>query len=91
VKMLPPAVYQYKFIVDGEWKYAPDQVSERERELPTPSLLERLERPWHACLQDTLGKTLDTGALSLPTKPRRTGCCGSSGTCVCCVCCGGGG
>jgi 5'-AMP-activated protein kinase regulatory beta subunit len=25
VKMLPPGVYQYKFIVDGEWKYAPDQ------------------------------------------------------------------
>ena len=23
--MLPPGVYQYKFIVDGEWKYAPDQ------------------------------------------------------------------
>ena len=23
VKMLPPGVYQYKFIVDGEWKYAP--------------------------------------------------------------------
>jgi 5'-AMP-activated protein kinase regulatory beta subunit len=27
VKMLLPAVYQYKFIVDGEWKYAPDQVT----------------------------------------------------------------
>jgi len=26
VKMLLPGVYQYKFIVDGEWKYAPDQV-----------------------------------------------------------------
>ena len=25
VKMLPPGVYQYKFIIDGEWKYAPDQ------------------------------------------------------------------
>lgn len=25
VKLLPPGVYQYKFIVDGEWKYAPDQ------------------------------------------------------------------
>mmetsp|Transcript_1125 Transcript_1125/g.1995 ORF Transcript_1125/g.1995 Transcript_1125/m.1995 type:complete len:266 (+) Transcript_1125:402-1199(+) len=25
VKMLLPGVYQYKFIVDGEWKYAPDQ------------------------------------------------------------------
>jgi 5'-AMP-activated protein kinase regulatory beta subunit len=25
VKMLPPGVYQYKFIVDGEWKYAPEQ------------------------------------------------------------------
>lgn len=25
VKMLMPGVYQYKFIVDGEWKYAPDQ------------------------------------------------------------------
>lgn len=26
MKMLLPGVYQYKFIVDGEWKYAPDQV-----------------------------------------------------------------
>lgn len=25
VKLLPPGVYQYKFIVDGEWKYAPEQ------------------------------------------------------------------
>ncbi|KAK9820387.1 hypothetical protein WJX72_009820 [[Myrmecia] bisecta] len=25
VKLLPPGVYQYKFIVDKEWKYAPDQ------------------------------------------------------------------
>ena len=25
VKLLLPGVYQYKFIVDGEWKYAPDQ------------------------------------------------------------------
>ncbi|KAK9836114.1 hypothetical protein WJX81_002381 [Elliptochloris bilobata] len=25
VKLLPPGVYQYKFIVDGDWKYAPDQ------------------------------------------------------------------
>ncbi|BDA44545.1 5'-AMP-activated protein kinase subunit beta-2 [Coccomyxa sp. Obi] len=25
IKLLPPGVYQYKFIVDGEWKYAPDQ------------------------------------------------------------------
>ena len=25
VKLLPPGVYQYKFIVDGQWKYAPDQ------------------------------------------------------------------
>jgi 5'-AMP-activated protein kinase regulatory beta subunit len=25
VKLLPPGVYQYKFVVDGEWKYAPDQ------------------------------------------------------------------
>eukprot|EP00898_Chlorokybus_atmophyticus_P001717 jgi/Chlat1/2546/Chrsp175S02435 len=24
-KMLLPGVYQYKFIVDGEWRYAPDQ------------------------------------------------------------------
>mmetsp|Transcript_29439 Transcript_29439/g.83011 ORF Transcript_29439/g.83011 Transcript_29439/m.83011 type:complete len:279 (-) Transcript_29439:195-1031(-) len=24
VKLLPPGVYQYKFIVDGEWKYAPE-------------------------------------------------------------------
>ena len=24
VKMLPPGVYQYKFIVDGTWRYAPD-------------------------------------------------------------------
>eukprot|EP00245_Coleochaete_scutata_P009316 TRINITY_DN3040_c0_g1_i1.p1 TRINITY_DN3040_c0_g1~~TRINITY_DN3040_c0_g1_i1.p1 ORF type:complete len:284 (-),score=42.28 TRINITY_DN3040_c0_g1_i1:282-1133(-) len=24
VKMLPPGVYQYKFIVDDEWRYAPD-------------------------------------------------------------------
>eukprot|EP00850_Spirogloea_muscicola_P016233 SM000130S27120 [mRNA] locus=s130:401971:403042:+ [translate_table: standard] len=24
VKMLPPGVYQYKFIVDNEWRYAPD-------------------------------------------------------------------
>ena len=25
VKMLPPGVYQYKFIVDNEWRFAPDQ------------------------------------------------------------------
>jgi len=25
VKLLPPGVYQYKFIVDGVWRYAPDQ------------------------------------------------------------------
>ncbi|KAG1668826.1 hypothetical protein FOA52_004920 [Chlamydomonas sp. UWO 241] len=25
VKLLPPGVYQYKFIVDGEWKYDPNQ------------------------------------------------------------------
>ncbi len=25
IKSFPPGVYQYKFIVDGEWKYAPDQ------------------------------------------------------------------
>mmetsp|Transcript_14251 Transcript_14251/g.46794 ORF Transcript_14251/g.46794 Transcript_14251/m.46794 type:complete len:278 (-) Transcript_14251:108-941(-) len=25
VKLLHPGVYQYKFIVDGEWRYAPDQ------------------------------------------------------------------
>lgn len=25
VKMLAPGVYQYKFIVDGEWRYAADQ------------------------------------------------------------------
>lgn len=25
VKLLLPGVYQYKFIVDGEWKYAPEQ------------------------------------------------------------------
>mmetsp|Transcript_23690 Transcript_23690/g.56546 ORF Transcript_23690/g.56546 Transcript_23690/m.56546 type:complete len:273 (-) Transcript_23690:203-1021(-) len=25
VKLLPPGVYQYKFIVDGEWKYDPEQ------------------------------------------------------------------
>ncbi|KAK9865771.1 hypothetical protein WJX84_005577 [Apatococcus fuscideae] len=25
VKLLPPGVYQYKFIVDGDWKYAADQ------------------------------------------------------------------
>ena len=24
VKLLPPGVYQYKFIVDGTWRYAPD-------------------------------------------------------------------
>lgn len=24
VKMLPPGIYQYKFIVDGQWRYAPD-------------------------------------------------------------------
>lgn len=24
VKMLPPGIYQYKFIVDGDWRYAPD-------------------------------------------------------------------
>lgn len=24
VKMLPPGVYQYKFVVDGVWRYAPD-------------------------------------------------------------------
>ena len=23
--MIPPGVYQYKFIVDGAWKYAPEQ------------------------------------------------------------------
>jgi len=26
VKSLPPGVYQYKFVVDGAWRYAPDQV-----------------------------------------------------------------
>lgn len=25
IKSFPPGVYQYKFIVDGEWMYAPDQ------------------------------------------------------------------
>ena len=25
VKLLPPGVYQYKFVVDGAWRYAPDQ------------------------------------------------------------------
>mmetsp|Transcript_35251 Transcript_35251/g.78447 ORF Transcript_35251/g.78447 Transcript_35251/m.78447 type:complete len:269 (-) Transcript_35251:625-1431(-) len=25
IKLLPPGVYQYKFIVDGEWKYDPNQ------------------------------------------------------------------
>lgn len=25
VRLLPPGVYQYKFIVDGEWKYDPNQ------------------------------------------------------------------
>lgn len=25
VKLLAPGVYQYKFIVDGEWRYAADQ------------------------------------------------------------------
>mmetsp|Transcript_8523 Transcript_8523/g.14632 ORF Transcript_8523/g.14632 Transcript_8523/m.14632 type:complete len:261 (-) Transcript_8523:724-1506(-) len=25
VKLMPPGVYQYKFIVDGEWKYDPNQ------------------------------------------------------------------
>ena len=24
MKLLPPGVYQYKFIVDGIWRYAPD-------------------------------------------------------------------
>lgn len=24
MKVLPPGVYQFRFIVDGEWKYAPD-------------------------------------------------------------------
>lgn len=24
MKVLPPGVYQYRFIVDGEWRYAPD-------------------------------------------------------------------
>jgi len=24
IKLLPPGVYQYKFIVDGSWRYAPD-------------------------------------------------------------------
>lgn len=90
MKMLPPAVYQYKFIVDGEWKYAPDQVRERERESSIPPLLldERFERPWHAGLQDTLG---DNAWEALPLKqtqacdPRDAalfGCCGLSGTCV---------
>ena len=27
IKLLPPGVYQYKFIVDGEWKYAPEQAA----------------------------------------------------------------
>ena len=27
VKLLMPGVYQYKFIVDGQWKYAPDQAA----------------------------------------------------------------
>jgi len=27
VKLLPPGVYQYKFIVDGEWKYDPNQAA----------------------------------------------------------------
>eukprot|EP00775_Hariotina_reticulata_P005140 gene5140-5380_t len=25
IKLLPPGVYQYKFIVDGDWKYDPNQ------------------------------------------------------------------
>jgi 5'-AMP-activated protein kinase regulatory beta subunit len=25
IKLMQPGVYQYKFIVDGEWKYAPEQ------------------------------------------------------------------
>ena len=24
MKVLPSGVYQYRFIVDGQWKYAPD-------------------------------------------------------------------
>ena len=27
MKLLPPGVYQYKFIVDGVWRYAPDQAA----------------------------------------------------------------